>query len=60
VCLIPARTDTHYWHDYIQGKAEVRFLRGRLKFGGGENSVPFPSAVVVFRNGKSVTLPAVC
>ena len=49
VCLIPARTDTQYWHDYIFNKAkEVRFVKGRLKFGDGKNSAPFPSAVVVF------------
>lgn len=49
VCLIPARTDTSYWHDHIFGHAsDVRFIRGRLKFGDGKNSAPFPSAVVVF------------
>jgi phage N-6-adenine-methyltransferase len=48
VCLLPARTDTAWWHDYAI-KGEVRFLRGRLKFGGQKNSAPFPSALVVFR-----------
>lgn len=49
VCLIPARTDTAYWHDHIfDHAAEIRFIRGRLKFGDGKNSAPFPSAVVVF------------
>lgn len=49
VMLIPARTDTTYFHDYIYHKAkEVRFVRGRLKFGGSKNSAPFPSMVVVF------------
>ena len=53
VCLIPARTDTTYWHNYIFGKAsEVRFVKGRLKFGDGKNSAPFPSAVIVFDNSK--------
>jgi site-specific DNA-methyltransferase (adenine-specific) len=47
VMLIPARTDTAYWHDFVM-KGEVRFIRGRLKFGGHKNSAPFPSAVVVF------------
>ncbi len=47
VCLIPARTDTAWWHDYVM-KGNVRFLRGRLKFGGAKNSAPFPSAIVVF------------
>lgn len=48
VCLIPARTDTAWWHDYA-AKGEVRFIRGRLKFGGHSNSAPFPSAVVIFK-----------
>lgn len=49
VCLIPARTDTSYWHDYIFGKAkDIRFIRGRLKFGNRKNAAPFPSAVIVF------------
>ena len=53
VMLIPARTDTSYFHDYIYGKAEIRFLRGRLKFedenGEAMNPAPFPSMVVIFR-----------
>lgn len=49
VMLLPARTDTRWFHDYIYGKAEVRFVRGRLKFGGSVNAAPFPSMVVVFR-----------
>ena len=48
VMLIPARTDTKRFHEYIYGKAEVRFIKGRLKFGGCENSAPFPSMIVVF------------
>lgn len=48
VCLIPARTDTRYFHEHCF-KGEVRFVRGRLKFGGSKNSAPFPSAVVIFR-----------
>lgn len=48
VCLLPARTDTKWWHDYCM-KGEMRFIRGRLKFGDGKNSAPFPSAVVIFR-----------
>ena len=46
VCLVPARTDTIYWHEYCM-KGEVRFIKGRLKF-SGKNSAPFPSALVVF------------
>jgi len=49
VMLIPARTDTAYFHDYIYHKAkEIRFVRGRLKFGNSKNSAPFPSMVVIF------------
>lgn len=49
VALIPARTDTIYWHEYIFNKAsEIRFLKGRLKFGKSKNCAPFPSAVIVF------------
>lgn len=48
VMLLPARTDTAWFHDYILGKAEIRFVRGRLKFGESKNSAPFPSMVVVF------------
>lgn len=49
VMLIPARTDTRWFHEYIYGLAEIRFVRGRLKFGDSANSAPFPSMVVVFR-----------
>ena len=51
VCLVPARTDTRWWHDYAM-KGEIEFLRGRLKFGGHRNSAPFPSAIVTFRPNK--------
>lgn len=47
VCLVPARTDTAWWHDYA-ALGKVMFIRGRLKFGNAKNSAPFPSAVVVF------------
>lgn len=53
VCLVPARTDTKWWHEYAM-KGEIRFIRGRLKFGGSKNSAPFPSALVVFREAKGV------
>lgn len=50
VCmLIPARTDTKYFHDYILNRAEIRFIKGRLKFGENNNSAPFPSMVVIFK-----------
>lgn len=48
VMLIPARTDTKYFHEYIYHKAEIRFIKGRLKFGGHKNSAPFPSMLVIF------------
>lgn len=50
VLLVPARTDTSYFHDYIYHKAEIRFLRGRLKFGDSKNSAPFPSMLVIFKS----------
>ena len=50
VMLLPARTDTKWFHNYIATpRHEIRFVRGRLKFGGAKNSAPFPSMVVVFR-----------
>lgn len=48
VALLPARTDTRWFHEYIYHKAEVVFLRGRLKFGDAKNSAPFPSMIVIF------------
>ena len=50
VCLLPCRTCTGWWHDYVM-KGEVRFLRGRLKFVGAPYNAPFPCAIVVFRPG---------
>jgi phage N-6-adenine-methyltransferase len=49
VCLLPARTDTRWFHDYIYGKAEIRFIKGRLRFGGATENAPFPNMVVVFK-----------
>lgn len=49
VMLIPARTDTKYFHNFIYHKAEIRFIKGRLKFGNSKNSAPFPSMVVIFK-----------
>lgn len=48
VCLVPARTDTNWWHDYAM-KGEIRLIKGRLKFGDAIANAPFPSAIVVFR-----------
>lgn len=49
VMLIPARTDTKAFHEHIYHKAEIRFIKGRLKFGGAKASAPFPSMVVIWR-----------
>lgn len=49
VMLLPARVDTKWFHEYIYKKAEVRFIKGRLKFGKEENSAPFPNMIVIFR-----------
>ena len=56
VMLLPARTDTRWFHEYIYGKTEIRFVKGRLKFGGSKNSAPFPSMIVIFRP-KTVDTP---
>ena len=49
VMLIPARTDTRYFHEFIYHKAkEIRFIKGRLKFGNAKNAAPFPSMIVIF------------
>lgn len=56
VALLPARTDTKAFHDYILGKAEIRFIRGRVNFevhtGEKGGKAPFPSMVVIFRGGE--------
>ena len=53
VMLIPARTDTKWFHDYIyhNPRAEIRFLKGRLHFNNSKNAAPFPSMIVIFRRG---------
>lgn len=48
VCLVPARTDTAWWHRFAM-RGEIRLLRGRLKFGQAASCAPFPSAIVIFR-----------
>jgi len=56
VMLIPSRTDTHYWHNYVMQAKEIRFVRGRLCFAEngnrGSEPAPFPSAVIVFKQGQ--------
>lgn len=48
VMLIPARTDTRYWHDYIMKATDIWFVKGRLRFQGAEHNAPFPNAIVIF------------
>lgn len=48
VCLLPARTNTNWWHDYCM-RGEIRFLRGRPKFNGAKHGLPQPLAIVIFR-----------
>jgi hypothetical protein len=49
VFLIPSRTDTKWWHEYIMKANEIRFIKGRLKFDDQTNSAPFPSAIVIYK-----------
>lgn len=55
VLLIPARTDTRYFHNFIYHRSEIRFIKGRLKFiGNGKNgTAPFPSMIVIFRGART-------
>lgn len=52
VMLLPARTDTKWFHEYIYNKTEIRFIKGRLKFGNSVNSAPFPSMIVIFKGSE--------
>ena len=60
VCLVPSRTDTRWWHDYVWDQSthqprpgvEIRFVKGRLKFGDSKQCAPFPSVVIIFRLPK--------
>ena len=52
VYLVPARTDTKWFHELCYGKSELHFIKGRLKFGDGKNSAPFPSMLVIFDNRR--------
>ena len=57
VCLIPARTETQYWHDFIFPYAlKILFIKGRLRFGGSKHNAPFPSAIIVFEKRKIPTI----
>jgi len=65
VALVPSRTDTAWWHDYVMRSSEIRFVRGRLEFAGhvkenpDSHNAPFPSAIVVWQGGyQDVALSA--
>lgn len=49
VMLIPSRTDTKWFHDYIYGKSEIRFIKGRLRFSNSKGNAPFPSMIVIMK-----------
>lgn len=48
VMLVPSRTDTEWFQKYVYRHAELRFIRGRIKFGDGKNHTPFASMIVIF------------
>lgn len=53
VLLIPARTDVKWFHEYVYNKAEIIFIKGRLKFGNSNTAAPFPNMLVIFRGNKN-------
>jgi len=58
VMLLPSRTDTAWWHDFVMKADEIRFIKGRLRFNESKNSAPFPSCVVIFKgkhNEKTIS-----
>ena len=60
VALLPARPDTSYWHAHVAGHAAVYFLRGRLRFGDGDQSAPFPSALAVWGSDPETLVALRC
>jgi site-specific DNA-methyltransferase (adenine-specific) len=48
VCLVPVRSDTKWWHHWVEGKAQVFYVKGRLRFDGADYPAPFPSAIVIY------------
>lgn len=58
VCLVPVRSDTKWWHNYVMKSNEVRLLTRRLSFEGANNKAPFPAAIVVFKSGQYIGNPA--
>jgi len=49
VCLVPARVDTKWFHEFVLGKAEIRFVKGRLNFSGAKHNAPFPCMILIFK-----------
>lgn len=49
VMLLPARTDTRWFHDYVYGQADIEFIKGRLRFSGSQCNAPFPNMIVIFQ-----------
>lgn len=56
VALLPARTDTSWWHEWVMPFARITFIRGRLKFSGMENGAPFPSALAYYPKRRAMAL----
>lgn len=54
VMLLPSKTDTRSFHEYIYNQAELRFIKGRLKFNDGKDPAPFPSMIVIFRGNNGL------
>lgn len=54
VMLLPSRTDTKWFHEWVLHKADIYFIKGRLKFGNSSNSAPFPSLIAVFDPSKEI------
>lgn len=50
VMLVHSRTDTKWFHDWVYNKSELRFIKGRLKFGDGKQSAPFPSLLAIYKS----------
>lgn len=60
VLYVPSRTCTHWFHEWVAGKADVTFLRGRQRFGDANSTAPFPSLLAVYQPHRSVTTCARC
>lgn len=59
VFLVPSRTDTRWWHTFAMKATEIRFIKGRLKFGNAKTGAPFPSCVVIFKGQSQARLEQV-